>query len=128
MESLVRDLRFGARILWKDKAFTLTALATLALCIGANAAVFTVVNSVLLQPLPAPESDRILLLHDSYPKAGVVRAVTSAADYYDRLGALTVFEEQALYQLYQGVAVGERGPWSNCWPPESLPRSSASSG
>jgi predicted permease len=109
MESLLRDLRYGARLLWKDKGFTLTALATLALCIGANTAVFTVVNSVLLQPLPAPESDRILLLHNSYPKAGVARAITSAGDYYDRLRELTVFEEQALYQLYRGVAVGERG-------------------
>jgi predicted permease len=109
MESLFRDLRFGARLLWKDKGFTMTALLTLALCIGANTTVFTVVNSVLLRPLPVPESDRILLLHNSYPKAGVVRAVTSAADYYDRLRELTVFEEQALYQLYQGVAAGERG-------------------
>jgi len=68
MESLFRDLRYGARLLWKDKGFTLTALATLALSIGANAAVFTVVNSVLLQPLPSPESDRILLLHNSYQR------------------------------------------------------------
>ena len=109
MESLFRDLRYGARLLWKDKGFTLTALLTLALCIGANTTVFTVVNSVLLRPLPVAESDRILLLYNSYPKAGVVRAVTSAGDYYDRLRELTVFEEQALYQLYQGVAVGERG-------------------
>jgi len=93
MESLFRDLRYGARLLWKDKGFTLTALATLALSIGANAAVFTVVNSVLLQPLPSPESDRILLLHNSYPKSGVARAITSAGDYYDRLRELTVFEE-----------------------------------
>src|SRR6266540_1008375 len=106
MESLFRDLRYGARLLWKDKGFTLTALLTLALCIGANTAVFTVVNSVLLRPLPVAESDRILLLYNSYPKAGVVRAVTSAGDYYDRLRELTVFEEQALYQLYQGAVVG----------------------
>ena len=108
MEFFFRDLRFGARQLVKDKGFTLTALATLALCIGANAAVYTVVNAILLQPLPVPESDRILLLHNSYPKAGVERAITSAGDYYDRLRDLTVFEEQALYQT-RGAAVGEAG-------------------
>lgn len=109
MESLFRDLGFGARLLRKDKGFTLTALATLALCIGANTTVFTVVSSVLLQPLPVADSERILLLYNSYPKAGVVRAVSSAADYYDRKPELAAFEELALYQLYQGVAVGERG-------------------
>lgn len=109
MDSLLRDLRYGARLLWKDRGFTATALVTLALCIAANTAVFTVVNSVLLRPLPMAESDRILLLSNSYPKAGVVRAANSAGDYYDRLRELTVFEEQALYQLYTGVAVGERG-------------------
>jgi predicted permease len=108
LEFLLRDLRFGARQLLKDKGFSLTALATLALCIGANAAVYTVVNAILLQPLPVPESDRILLLHNSYPKAGVERAITSAGDYYDRLRDMTVFEEQALYQT-RGAAVGEAG-------------------
>src|SRR5262245_61686474 len=108
MEFLLRDVRFGARQLIKDKGFTATALATLALCIGANAAVYTVVNAILLQPLPVPESARILLLYNSYPKAGVERAVTAAGDYYDRLQGVTVFEEQALYQT-RGAAVGEAG-------------------
>ncbi len=108
MDALLRDVRFGARQLWKDRGFTLTALATLALCIGANAVVYTVVNAVLLRPLPVPDSDRILLLHNSYPKAGVERATTGAADYFDRLRDLTVFEEQALYRT-RDVAVGEIG-------------------
>ncbi len=108
MESLLRDVRFGARQLFKDKGFTLTALATLAICIGANAAVYTVVNAIVLQPLPVPDSDRILLLYNSYPKAGVERAVTSAGDYFDRLRDLSVFEEQALYQT-RAAAVGESG-------------------
>src|SRR5262249_42766273 len=52
MEFLLRDVRFGARQLIKDKGFTLTALATLAICIGANAAVYTVVDAIVLRPLP----------------------------------------------------------------------------
>jgi hypothetical protein len=54
------DLRVGLRLLWKDKAFSLTAALTLALCIGANTALFSVVHNVLLRPLPVPESDRIV--------------------------------------------------------------------
>ena len=50
---MLSDLRVGLRLLWKDKAFTLTAAATLAMCIGANTALFSVIHNVLLRPLPA---------------------------------------------------------------------------
>ena len=59
---MTNDLRVGLRLLWKDKAFTLTAALTLALCIGANTALFSVVHNVLLRPLPIPASDRIVLM------------------------------------------------------------------
>ncbi len=60
MDTLRQDLRFALRLLWKDRAFALTAILTLALCIGANTAIFTVVRSVLMRPLPYPESDRLV--------------------------------------------------------------------
>ena len=60
-ERLVQDVRYGARALRRTPAFTTGAVLTLALAIGANSAVFTVVNSVLLRPLPFPESDRLFL-------------------------------------------------------------------
>src|SRR5436309_12763905 len=94
------DLRVGLRLLWRDKAFTLTAALTLALCIGANTALFSVVHNVLLRPLNVPESDRIVLMGNAYPAAGVGAAAGSSAgvpDYYDRLRETTVYEEQALY-------------------------------
>ncbi len=108
MERLLQDLRFGARLLWKDRGFAVTALLTLAVCIGANAAIFAVVNSVLLKPLPAPDSDRLVLLYNSYPGAGVVRASTGVPDYYDRLRETDVFDELALYQQ-RGVTIGGEG-------------------
>jgi predicted permease len=94
---MTSDLRIGLRMLWKDKAFTLTAALTLALCIGANTALFTVVHNVLLRPLAVPESQRILLTSNSYPKAGAEGlGFSGVPDYYDRLRDVTAFEEQTL--------------------------------
>ena len=64
---LVGDLRSSVRLLLKARGFAATTTLTLAVCLGANAAVFTVVNSVLLRPLPVPDSDRIVALGDVYP-------------------------------------------------------------
>jgi len=95
---MIDDLRLAARLLLKNKAFTLTAALTLAICIGANTTLFSVVHNVLLSPLPVPESDRILLMGNSYPKAGADSTGNSGApDYYDRLRDLTAFEEQAMF-------------------------------
>jgi predicted permease len=108
MERLLQDLRFGIRLLWKDRAFALTSILTLAVCIGANATIFAVVNSVLLRPLPVPEPDRLVLIYNSYPRAGVIRASNGVPDYYDRLREVDVFEEQALYSTL-GVTIGIEG-------------------
>src|SRR5213596_4179195 len=96
--SFLHDVRVGLRLLWKDKAFTLTAALTLALCIGANTALFPVVHNVLLRPLPFPDSARIVLMGNAYPGAGAGASAgtyAGAPDYYDRLRTMTAFEEQA---------------------------------
>ncbi len=109
MESLLQDIKFGAKLLWKDKGFAITAIATLALCIGANAAIFSVINSVILRPLPVPESERLVIGFNSYPNAGVQRASNGVPDYYDRLRELDdVLEEQAMFNN-AGLTIGEEG-------------------
>jgi len=106
---MLSDLRVGLRLLWKDKAFTVTAVLTLAVCIGANTALFSVVDHVLLRPLPFPDSDRIVLMGNHYPGAGVEIGNNSGApDYYDRLRETNVFSEQAMYNS-SSVSLDQNG-------------------
>jgi len=105
MRTLVQDLRFGARLLLKDRSFTATVLLTLTVCVGANAAMFSIVRSVLLKPLPVPDAGRLVMLNNSYPNAGAPLASNGVPDYYDRLRDLTTLQEQALYRR-QGVTLG----------------------
>jgi predicted permease len=98
MSGFTQDVRFALRLLGRDRTFTCAALLTLALCIGANTAMFGILRSVVLKPLPVPESNRIVLLYNSYPNAGAVRAGTSVPDYFDRLASVPALEEQALYR------------------------------
>lgn len=94
-----RDLRHAVRSLIGDKGFTVTVVLTIAVCIAANTATFAVVNSVLLRPLPVPESRSVLLMANRYPKAGADFGYNSATgDYYDRLRDVHVFSEQALFR------------------------------
>src|ERR1041385_8158969 len=67
-ETLVQDIRYGVRMLAKHKAFTSIAVITLALGIGANTAIFSVVNELLLQPLPYPNADRLVMLWEITPE------------------------------------------------------------
>jgi len=107
---LVHDVRFARRLLWKERGFAVTAILTLAVCIGANAAIFAVVNSALLQPLPVPHAEQLLHMYNAYPGAGLEegRGSTGVPDYYDRLRETDVFAEQALYNT-RGVTLNGTG-------------------
>jgi len=94
---MLQDLTFGLKLLWKQKAFTLAALLTIALCIGANTAIFTVLDGVLLRGLPFPESDRLVAMYNLYPGIGVSdRGSNAIPDYLDRRKLTDVFSEVAL--------------------------------
>jgi putative ABC transport system permease protein len=109
MDSLVQDLRIGARLLMRHRGFAATAILTLAVCIGANAAVFAIVNAVLLRPLAVPEPQRLVHVYNSYPNAGVERASTGVPDYFDRLRDTTAFEELSLSRQ-TGATIGGDAP------------------
>ncbi|MGH8857574.1 MAG: ABC transporter permease [Polaromonas sp.] len=105
---MFQNLRCGARMLWATPGFTATALVTLALCIGANLAIFAVVDSVLLRPLPFPEADRLVTVFNTYPKAGVERDGCSITNYYERRGNIAAFSHVAAWR--EGMAaIGEPG-------------------
>jgi len=105
---MLSDIRHAIRLLIKDRSFTITALVTLAVCIGANTAIFSVVQSVLLRPLPVPNAERLVLILNSYPNAGAPRAAAGVPDYFDRLAGVTALEDMALYRR-GGVTYGAEG-------------------
>jgi len=95
METLLKDLRYGIRSLLKQPAFALVAIGTLALAIGGNTAMFTVVNAVLLRPLPYPEPDRIVTLEGINPTRGINQSNVSVPDFADWQSQNQVFEQMA---------------------------------
>lgn len=100
MYTMLRDIRQGVRSLLKDKGFSSTVILTLALCIGANTAIFAIVHSVLLRPLPVPRAEELVLMANQYPNAGAAGSTNSgAADYYDRLRDVTVLQPQGMFNF-----------------------------
>ena len=93
--ALRQDLRYGARMLFKNPGFTLIAVITLALGIGANTALFSVVNAVLLRPLPYREPDRLVIF---WEQAGGMRASLAYLNFVDLHARNDVFEKGAAYR------------------------------
>src|SRR5205085_346695 len=104
----MNDLRFALRQLAKTPAFTLTALTTVAICLGANLAIFSVIDSILLRPLPFPQADRLVTIYNTYPKAGVENDGSSLTNYYERRGNIPAFSSLSMFRDFSEV-VGETG-------------------
>jgi putative ABC transport system permease protein len=108
MRALWQDLRYGVRVLLKSPGFTLVAVFVTALGIGANTAVFSLVNAVLLRPLPYRDPQRLVLLHENLPRLGWSLLNVSPAEYLDykeqnrSLSEIAAFEGVSLNLTGQG--------------------------
>ncbi|MFY9556566.1 MAG: ABC transporter permease, partial [Blastocatellia bacterium] len=95
METLIQDLRYGFRMLVRNPGFSVIAMLSLALGIGANTAIFSVVNAVLLRALPFPEPDRLVMIWEDVSFAGFPRNTPAPANYADWKAQNQSFEEVA---------------------------------
>jgi putative ABC transport system permease protein len=110
MLTLLRDLRYSLRSLRKMPGFTIVAVLVLALGIGANTAIFSVVNSVLLRPLPYPGADRLALIWETDLKDGIKSEGPSAPNFLDWKEQSQSFEDMALLEVGTGTVTGEGEP------------------
>ncbi|HYY72585.1 MAG TPA: ABC transporter permease, partial [Candidatus Bathyarchaeia archaeon] len=106
IEDLIQDLRYGLRMLRKNPGFTSIAVLTLALGIGSNAAIFSVVDAVLLRPLPYPEPDRLMMVYQDTPQAGVKSGGLSYPNFQDWQRAARNFEEMVAMRTSQFALSG----------------------
>ena len=110
MNKLFQDLKYGTRILLKQPGFTLVAVVTLALGIGANTAIFSLVNSILLRPLPFREPDRIVRMVQASPKLGLPSWGVSQAGFNAYREQNRSFETIAIYNNTATNLTGDGEP------------------
>ena len=104
-----RDLRYAARSFWKQPGFTLTAILTLAIGIGASTSVFSVVYGVLLKPLPFGEPDRLVGMWHTAPELGFDLFNQSPATYFTYRDENRVFQDVGLWAPFPDVSITGRG-------------------
>ncbi|MGH9774417.1 MAG: ADOP family duplicated permease [Candidatus Acidiferrales bacterium] len=95
LEDFLQDVRYGVRLLRRNAGFTAVAVLTLALGIGANTAIFSVVDAVLLRPLPVRDPARVVIVQDSLPKINLLHTQVSALEFLDYKTHQDVFESSA---------------------------------
>jgi putative ABC transport system permease protein len=110
MQTIWQDMRYGARMLFKKPGFTLIAVITLALGIGANTAIFSVVNAALLRPLPYEDSERLVVLYETNPQLGRDEIEVSYPNFVDLRAQSQSFEQLAAYLTSGMVLTGKDEP------------------
>jgi putative ABC transport system permease protein len=110
MDKLLSDVRYAFRNLIKRPAFTLIAVATLALGISANSAIFSAINALLLKPLPFQNEDRVMAIWDKNPSRGVEHNEVTMANYLDWKEQNQTFDQLALYRWWSANVTGVDTP------------------
>ena len=122
MNTLLHDIRHGVRMLLKHKGFSAVAIIALGLGIGANTAIFSLVNGVLLRPLPFPNSDRIIYFGGKNPAAGITDSNISYLDFTDWSQQTDLFASTAAYWTGNADLSGDGAE------PEAVPRAGVTTG
>ena len=110
MDSFLKDLKYAFRNLVKRPGFTAIAVLTLALGIGANSTIFSIVNALLLKPLPFPDPERIVALWEKLPSRGVERNEVAVANYLDWRAQNKTFEQLGFYRWWSSNLSGNETP------------------
>ena len=118
-ETVMQDVRYAFRMLRKHPGFSLTVIITLALGIGANTTIFSVVNAVLMAPLPYQEPDRLVRIWESNPGQGRTESAVSVPNFQDWQKQQSVFEQLAASEL---TTFNLTGSGEKVTPPVKLPR------
>jgi predicted permease len=110
LEQTLRDVRFAGRMLRKNRGFAVAAIMSLALCIGANTAVFSMLYALVIRPLPFHGSERIVEIYNSLPKVGMPKLASNFGQYFDFKENAPAFEHLGLWQLNDYTFGEENGP------------------
>ncbi|MCI0612729.1 ABC transporter permease, partial [bacterium] len=110
METLLHDLRYGIRLLLRNPGFTLIAVLALAIGIGANSAIFSVVNALLLKPFPFENLDRLVMIQESFQSQGIEAQAVSPADFFDWQQQNSVFKTVSAYRIRDITLTGTSEP------------------
>ena len=110
MESLLQDFRYALRLLRKSPGFAIAAVLTLALGMGANTVMFSVLNTVLLRPLPYPKPDRLVQIWETDSRSGDMHGVVSPYNFVDWRSQSQSFEQMATYDYNSVVLTGQNVP------------------
>src|SRR5919112_3308009 len=97
VQTPMHDIRYALRALRQQPVFTLIAVLTLTLGIGANTAIFSLLYQAVLRPLPYPDADRLVFVWNTYPLMGLPQASVSIPDYIDRKTQATAIEDATLF-------------------------------
>jgi predicted permease len=107
---MMQDVCFALRALVKRPLYSIITVVVLALAIGANATVFSVFNGFFLRPLPYPDGERLVVVHNTYPRSGPADAGTSIPDYLDRRAEAPSLEELGIVTWDRVAITGEGTP------------------
>jgi predicted permease len=110
LENLGRDVFHAARMLEKNRGFTAAAVVSLALCIGANSAVFSMLYALVIRPLPFRDSSQIVEIYNSFPKVGTPKLASNVAQYLDFKQNTSTFSQVGLWQLDDYTLADATGP------------------